>query len=105
MIRIWGLKFASSLLLMAAVAYATDPKETLPHEAYIWQRAWNDSVVEAVTNHGAAFSNLVVLRSEIAWRNGTPDVIPARVNYSALAATHRPVGIALRIGGYAGPFS
>ncbi|HWC59347.1 MAG TPA: DUF3142 domain-containing protein [Verrucomicrobiae bacterium] len=77
----------------------------LPQEAYVWQRAWNDSVTEAVTNHGAAFSNLVVLRAEIVWRNAKPEVIPVRLDYMALAAAHRPVGIALRIGGYAGPFA
>jgi uncharacterized protein DUF3142 len=77
----------------------------LPHEVYVWQRSWNDAVIEAVTNHGSAFSNVVVLRAEIAWRDGKPEVIPARLNYPALAATHRPVGIALRIGGYPGPFS
>ena len=58
-----------------------------------------------LTNHGAAFSNLVVLQAEIVWRNAKPEVIPVRLDYAALAATHRPVGIALRIGGYAGPFA
>jgi hypothetical protein len=77
----------------------------LPQEAYVWQRSWNDAVVEAVTNHGGAFSNLVVLRAEIVWRNAKPEVIPVRLDYKALAAAHRPVGIALRIGGYAGPFA
>jgi hypothetical protein len=78
---------------------------TLPQEAYVWQRAWNDSVIEAVTNHGPAFSNLVVLKAEITWRNGQPDLTPAHVDYAALAAAHRPIGIALRVGAYSGPFS
>jgi len=78
---------------------------TLTQQAYVWQRAWNDSVLGAVTNHGATFSNLVVLRAEIVWRDGQPEVVPVRLDYAALAATHRPIGIALRIGGYAGPFA
>ena len=77
----------------------------LPQDAYVWQRSWNESVVETVTNHGTAFSNLVVLRAEIAWHGAKPEVVPVRFNYAALATTHRPVGIALRIGGYAGPFA
>jgi hypothetical protein len=101
------LRFAFAVCLAATAmrATASATPATLPHEAYVWQRAWNDSVIEAVTNHGPAFSNLVVLRAEIAWRNGKPDLIPARIDYAALAATHRPIGIALRIGGFAGPFS
>jgi len=78
---------------------------SLPQDAYVWQRVWNEPVVEAVTNHGAAFSNLVVLRAEIVWHDTNPEVIPVRLNYAALAATHRPVGIALRVGGFAGPFA
>ena len=98
-------RFPPLAFILCLAATATRAAAPLPHEAYVWQRAWNDSVVEAVTNHGATFSNLVVLRAEINWRNGKPDVIPVRIDYAALAATHRPVGIALRIGGFAGPFS
>jgi hypothetical protein len=88
-------------------AFSSDsaPNPPLPQEAYVWQRAWNNSVIEAVATHGPAFSNLVVLKAEVAWRDGKPDVIPARVDYAALAATHRPIGIALRVNGYSGPFS
>lgn len=97
------------LLLVTSVVrlFSSEPKTnaSLPHEAYVWQRAWNESVVEAVTNYGPAFSNLVVLQGEVVWRSGKPDLIPARVDYAALAATHRPIGIALRVGGYSGPFS
>ena len=99
------LKLVIFFFLTVTAARAADAENPLPHEAYVWQRVWNSSVVEAVTNHGAAFSNLVVLRAEITWRDGHPEVIPARVDYSALVAARRPVGIALRIGGYAGPFS
>jgi hypothetical protein len=101
-----SLRFACILSLTAAVmAAASLPAAPLPQDAYVWQRSWNDSVVQAVTNHGGAFSNLVVLRAEVAWSGGKPEVISARPDYKALAAAHRPVGIALRIGGFAGPFS
>ena len=98
--------FALLFVVTVNQAFSSDKTiSALPHEAYVWQRVWNNSVVEAVTNHGSAFSNLVVLRAEVAWRDGKPDLIPAHVDYAALAATHRPVGIALRIGSYTGPFS
>lgn len=81
------------------------PNASLQHEVYVWQRVWNDSVIDAVTNHGPAFSNLVVLKAEVVWHNGKPETIPARVDYASLTATHRPIGIALRIGPFSGPFS
>jgi hypothetical protein len=94
------------LMFTAAISNSSaTTTSTLPHDIYIWQRVWNDSVIEAVTNHSPAFSNLVVLKAEITWRNGRPEVTSAHVNYPALAATHRPVGIALRIGAYSGPFA
>jgi Protein of unknown function (DUF3142) len=97
--------FATVTLFVCFIAcFARVNAAALPQEAYVWQRVWNDSVVEAVTNHGVAFSNLVVLRAEIVWRNAKPEVIPVRLDYAALSATQRPIGVALRIGGYAGPF-
>jgi hypothetical protein len=93
----------ATLVLILPLGSSANP--TLPHEAYVWQRLWNDSVVEAVTNHAGAFSNLVVLRAEVAWHSGQPEVIPVRPDYAALMATHRPVGIALRVNAYSGPFS
>ena len=89
------------MLLFAVSSHAA----TLGQDAYVWQRTWNDAVMNAVTNHGPVFSNLVVLRAEVAWRYGDPEVTPARVDYAVLRATHRPIGIALRINGYAGPFA
>lgn len=79
--------------------------QILPQEAYVWQRLWNEPVIVAITNHGGAFSNLVVLRGEVGWHGGHPEMTPVRVDYAALAATRRPVGIALRIDGFAGPFN
>ena len=99
--RLVRIAFAFGIMVNAAWTTAA----ILPQEAYVWQRVWNEPVVEAVTNHGAAFSNLVVLRAEIVWHGAKPEVIPVKLDYPALAGTHRPVGIALRVGGYAGPFA
>jgi len=103
--RILPSAFVLLFLLATAIRGFSAALPSLPHDAYVWQRAWNDSVVEAVTNHGPAFSNLVVLKAEVTWRNSKPDIAPAHVDYAALAATHRPIGIALRIGAFSGPFS
>ncbi len=94
-------------LVSACIARASNTTNAppLPQEAYVWQRSWTTPVVEAVTNHGAVFSNLVVLRGEVVWHAGRPDVIQVRPDYAALAATHQPVGLALRVGAFPGPFS
>lgn len=77
----------------------------LEQEVYVWQRAWNDPVVEAVTNHGPAFARLVVLAGEVDWRDHKPVLVPVQLDYPALVAARRPVGIALRIAAYSGPFA
>jgi len=88
-------------LICGTVAVA-DP---LPHDVYVWQRAWNESVREAVANHGTNFHSLIALRAEVTWKNKQPQVTGVTVDYQLLRSANRPAGIALRIGPSAGPFS
>ena len=76
----------------------------LGQEVYVWQRAWTKPVREAETQHGTNFAEIVPLKAEISWKNKQPQLTRVPVDYATLAATKRPVGIALRIGPYAGPF-
>ncbi len=78
---------------------------SLRHEVYVWQRAWTEPVRNAVEQHGTNFSALTVLKAEVSWKDKKPQVTRVAVDYATLAKTQRPVGIALRIGPYAGPFS
>jgi len=87
------------VLLCAAVAAAP-----LPHDGYVWQRAWNESVREAVTQHATKFQSIVVLGAEVTWKDKQPQITRVAVNYESLRAAERPVGLALRIGPSAGPF-
>lgn len=90
------------LLVAGSVAAAGGPP--VP-EVYVWQRTWAPPLREAITQHAAAFSNVVVLAAEISWKPGPPQVVRVPVDYALLRATQRPVGLALRVGAYAGPFS
>lgn len=81
------------------------PPEILPHSAYVWQRNWNEAVRDAVLEHSSGFSETVVLKSEVSWNEKTPRVIQVPVDYNTLANAKCRVGLALRIGGFAGPFS
>jgi len=102
---------AAATLLIGSAAWwwsaATSPSRSggpLPHEVYIWQRQWTDDVrVNAA--RAVAFGGLVVWAAEVDWRDGAPRVARGAVDYAALAAAGRPVGLALRIGPFAGPFS
>jgi len=77
----------------------------LPHEVYVWQRAWTQPVREAVSQYGSNFTEIAILAAEISWKDKQPQLFRARLNYDSLAQTRRPVGLALRIGPYSGPFA
>jgi len=84
---------------------AAEPAIPLNQEVYVWQRGWTAPVREAVVNHGGAFSNVVVLAAEVSWNRGKPEVVRVPIDYNALALIGRPVGLALRIGPFSGPFA
>jgi len=104
--------FLSTLLVLAvtmlAVVIVVRPSRRasgpLRHEAYVWQRTWSQPVREAITQHGTNFSTLAILKAEISWKDGQPQIVRVAVNYETLVAAKRPVGLALRIAPYAGPF-
>lgn len=82
---------------------ATRP--ALPHSAYVWQRKWTPAVSSAVASPDPHLSQLVVLAAEISFRAGRPSVARASLDYDALKQSHLPVGLAIRIGPYPGPFN
>lgn len=74
--------------LLAAILLAA----ALPHQAYVWQRNWDDAVTRAVTNTATALDRIVILNAEVAG-NRTVTITP---DYAALRATGKPIGLALR---------
>ncbi len=93
--------------LTAAILFVRSGKRIsgpIRHEVYVWQRAWTQPVHDAVTQHGTNFSEIVALKAEISWKDKKPQLTRVAVDYATLAAAKRPVGIALRIGPYVGPF-
>lgn len=78
----------------------------LRQDVYVWQRAWTQPVRDAVSQHATNFAEIAALKAEISWRtNRQPQLTRVSVDYETLAKARRPVGIALRIGPYAGPFT
>jgi hypothetical protein len=62
-------------------------------------------VREAVSQHATNFSALAVLKAEVSWKDKKPQIVRVALDYETLRHTQRPVGIAFRIGPYAGPFA
>lgn len=94
------------LLLFILCCAAASPCEagSLRHDAYVWQRAWTSPVTNAVTSLASNFGELIVLQAEVTWRQGAPRCVRVDLDYEALRASGRPVGLALRIGSFPGPF-
>jgi hypothetical protein len=87
-----------------ALLCGTAAAAPLPQDVYVWQRAWNESVREAVARHAPNFQSIVALGAEVTWKDREPRVTRVAVSYDSLRAAGRPVGLALRIGPSAGPF-
>jgi hypothetical protein len=92
-------------IIHAAPAGEIVERTPFPHDAYIWQRAWNTPVREAIERHAPEFGTLVALGAEVSWKKEQPQLIRVPVNYDVLRATKQPIGLALRIGPYSGTFA
>jgi hypothetical protein len=77
----------------------------MPQEAYVWQRNWTQEVVSAVKRSQETLDGFTVLAGEIGWRDGKPVFKKINVDFEALKKCRRPVGLALRIGAFSGPFA
>ena len=76
-----------------------------PQEVYVWQRVWTPPVKTALRQHGGAFSNVVALAAEVSWQQGRPQIVRVPLDFELLRSLKTPVGLALRVGSYPGPFA
>ncbi len=75
------------------------------HQAYVWQRKWGGPLREALSTHAKELSGLVVLKADVTWKKQQPRVVQVPVDWQLLSGLDRPIGLALRIGPFPGPFS
>jgi hypothetical protein len=73
----------------------------LRQEAYVWQRVWTPEVKDAVSG-SRGLAGLTVLASQVDLSRQPPRIARAHYDAAALQATGRPVGLAIRIGRFAG---
>ena len=93
------------LLALLAAECAAAADLPLPHQVYVWQRAWTPPVCEAVAEHATNFTETAVLLAEVSWKNKIPQFVRADVDFPTLAKTHCPVGLVLRVGPFNGELS
>lgn len=78
----------------------------LSQRAYIWQRTWTPGLREVMEQAKDSLEAWVVLAAEVEPRaSSAPRVARAGLDWAALRASGRPVGLALRVGPFGGPFS
>lgn len=94
-----GIAVLAVLLWPARGRRASGP---FPQEAYVWQRSWTPEVFAAITAAGQAsdLDALVVLAAEVDLSTRPPRVARTALDFAALRARDRPVGLALRIGSF-----
>ena len=102
---------AAGVLVMALISLTPLPEVVverqsgpIAHQAYIWQRKWQPALTEAVNHTGDELSAFCVLAAEVSWDNAKRQTARVAIDYKSLRAQHKPIGLALRIGPYAGPF-
>ena len=108
------IKVFTILFLLAAaglfwVAKRTSPSaphmpDPLRHECYVWQRVWNDDLRDSIRRAEPDLRGITVLAAEIDVRPGREKQQVMPVDYSFLSTLSVPVGVAIRINPYAGPF-
>ena len=76
----------------------------LMHECYVWQRVWDENLREAIRAAEADVKGFTVLAAEIDVRPGRQQQMIVPVDYSSLSAVSVPVGVAVGINPYSGPF-
>ena len=70
---------------------------SLPQQAYVWQRVWNDPVREAILGASLDVSGLVVLGAEVQWTREGFKKYPVGFDGAALRQAGVPVGLAIRV--------
>ncbi len=93
-----SLRFVFILFATAAMA------AQMPNDVYVWQRAWNRPVLDALNQQSTNFQHVIALAAEVSWKDKQPRITRVPLDHAALRECGRPCGLAMRIGPSAGPF-
>lgn len=105
--RWWVLSFLFVGVSSAFLSFSSIVRHVggpLNHEAYVWQRQWDESVQSAVEGVGEEFQGLVALAAEVSFQGGEARIVQVPIEYPSLRQSGARTGLAIRIGPYSGPF-
>ncbi len=77
----------------------------LAHSAYIWQREWTDGLRKAMRRNQSFVTEWAILAAEVEFRlDAAPRVARVAPDYASLRESQRPIGFAIRVAPWPGPF-
>lgn len=95
--RMGGMRWlAAWLACLCLAACQRHPPQSLANDAYVWQRQWNPAVAAALSQSADLVREWRVLAAQTDARGVLQ---PVAIDRTALAATHRPVVLVVRIDG------
>ncbi len=100
----WRILTLGVCLAVSACARPPRAAGPLAHEAYIWQRVWSPAVSQAIARSQESVTAFVPLAAEVGWQGTSLVIARPAIDFAPLKSSGRPVGLALRIGSYRGPF-
>ncbi|HUR56775.1 MAG TPA: DUF3142 domain-containing protein [Opitutaceae bacterium] len=74
-------------------------------EVYVWQRQFGPEIAASLNTLQPVIDGACVLAAEVSWTGGRMRVVRPTLDYAPLIALKKPIGLALRIGAFAGPFA
>jgi hypothetical protein len=101
------MRLVASIAIAFALAGCNRAPTTsgpLSHDVYVWQRAWNANVRGALEKSGSSMHDLVLFAGQISPADPRSMTIRVPIDYLAAKQTGRPIGLAIRIEPYPGPF-
>jgi hypothetical protein len=78
---------------------------SLTREVYVWQRQSSVELTNALNSLSEQVDALCLLAVEVGWSQGKMNVMRPRIDFEPVLASRRRVGLALRIGAFAGSFA
>ena len=108
--RVVAVIIASVVLTVAAcvgwVLSRRVPQQSgpMPHHAYVWQRRWDKTLMAGIERAAAPLDRITILAAEVDWEGSDPKIVRTRIDYATLRATGKPIGFAIRVNPYPGPF-
>jgi hypothetical protein len=77
----------------------------LPHDVYVWQRAWTPEVRAGLVTAKDSLNTFVVFSGQLTLGADKPKVVKPVIDYKALRNLQRPIALAIRVDPFSGPFS